>query len=241
MRFSYTAIWEDAVRLARAHGSLIVALAGVFLFLPALLVGHFLPRPEPAGADQFIPLMVEYGRANWHWIVLESLFNMAGTLAILFLVFGRSGTSVGGAIAAGFALLPSYFLAAVLANFAIGIGFAFLIVPGLYLVGRLAPLAALVVAEGVRNPLAALGRTVALTRGHGWAIAGLVLLIAVAGSILLLVLASLAGILVTILLPDNAARLVMLILTTASGAALSALLILVYAAVYRRLAAREPG
>jgi hypothetical protein len=240
MKFSYTAVWEDAVGLARAHGSLVVALAGVFLFLPALMVGHFLPRPEPTEAGQLIPLMVEYGRANWHWIVLESLLNMAGTLAIMFLVFGRAGISVGGAIAAAFALLPGYFVAAVLGNIAIGAGLALFVLPGIYLMGRLAPLAAVVVAEGVRNPFAALRRTFAVTRGNGWAIAGLIVVVAVAGSILLLVLASLAGILFAILLPQDTARFVMLVLTTAAGAALTALLVLLYAAVYRRLAAREP-
>jgi hypothetical protein len=239
MRFSYTGVWEDALGLVRAHGSLVLALAGVFLFLPALTIGHFLPRPAPTEAAQLIPAMVEYGRANWHWVVLESLLNMAGTLAILFLVFGRTGISVGGAIAAAFALLPSYFVAAVIGNLAIGAGFALFILPGVYLMGRLAPLAAVVVAESVRNPLAALRRTFAVTRGHGWAIAGLIVLVAIAGSILLFVLGTLLGILFSIVLPETTARFVMLVLTTASGAALTTLLILLYAAIYRRLAGRE--
>src|SRR4051812_38184352 len=47
MSFSYNAVWEDAVRLLRQHAPLLAAIAGVFLFLPALLFAVFLPQPTP--------------------------------------------------------------------------------------------------------------------------------------------------------------------------------------------------
>lgn len=254
MKLSYNAVWEDALRLLRTHGSLVAALAGVFLFLPALLVTHFLPRPEAASVPELIREMVAYFRAHWPWLLLENVANMLGTLAILQLVFRAAGTSVGGAIAGAVRLLPFYLPAAILANLVIGAGFAFvLLLPGLdlagrlllllpvavaslYLLGRLSLLAPLVVAEEERSPVAALRRTFAVTRGKGWAIIGLVLLIAVAGSILLWVATSLVGILFTLLLPESTALLVMRIVNTGASTALATLLILIYAALYRRLA-----
>jgi hypothetical protein len=167
--------------------------------------------------------------------MLESLMNMLGTLAMLLLVFRAAGTSVGAAIAGAARLLPFYLPASILANLAIGAGVLLFLLPGLYLLGRLAPLAPVVAAEEQRNPIAALKRTFEITRGNGWAIIGLVLLIAVAGSILLFVATSLVGIVFTLLLPESTARLVMRIVSAGAGAALATILILIYAALYRRL------
>jgi hypothetical protein len=33
MKFSYSAVWNDTVALLRSHGSLLLAIAGVFIFI----------------------------------------------------------------------------------------------------------------------------------------------------------------------------------------------------------------
>src|SRR4028119_669776 len=109
MRISYSGIWEDTVRLIRAHASLAAALAGVLLFLPALLIGHFVPMPEVTEADQMVRAFTEHFRANFHWMILSAVLSAAGTLSILFLVFRGGGTSVGAAIAAAVGLLSPPF------------------------------------------------------------------------------------------------------------------------------------
>jgi UPF0716 family protein affecting phage T7 exclusion len=45
MKFSYSAVWNDAARMLKEHGSLLLAIAGVFFLLPGLLLGYFLPQP----------------------------------------------------------------------------------------------------------------------------------------------------------------------------------------------------
>src|SRR6185437_17138364 len=47
MRFSYNQVWEDTLRLLRENAALLAAIAGVFLFLPALLVAVLVPPPVP--------------------------------------------------------------------------------------------------------------------------------------------------------------------------------------------------
>ena len=42
MTFSYSAVWDDTVRLLQAHGRLLAAIAGVFLFLPAVAFAIYL-------------------------------------------------------------------------------------------------------------------------------------------------------------------------------------------------------
>ncbi|HYG46910.1 MAG TPA: hypothetical protein VD846_03115 [Allosphingosinicella sp.] len=234
MKFSYSAVWADVMGLLRSHSSLIATVAGVFIFLPGLLVAYFLPQPEPQDLNQLGELWGEYLNLNWHWLLLNSLIGMIGAIAILLLIFARD-VSVGGAIAASLALLPSYFAASLLGNAAIGIGFVLLIVPGLYLLGRLGPLNSVVVAETRRNPIAALMRCFELTRGHGWAILGLLLIIAIATAIVVGIASTLLGIVFVLVAGQDIGQLLTLIVRTAGNAAMVTLLLVLNAAIYRQL------
>ncbi|HEY0412202.1 MAG TPA: hypothetical protein VGD66_03565 [Allosphingosinicella sp.] len=235
MKLSYTAVWDDTAALLRANGSLVAALAGVFFFLPALLVAYFLPQPQAATVQQMVPLFEQYFSANWYWILLNGLLGMAGTLAVMLLVFAPRGTTVAGAIAAAAALLPFYFAAALLSNLIIAVGLMLLIVPGIYLFGRLTPLAAVVAAENRRNPVDAITRCLAVTRGNGWAIVGMVILVAIAGAITVGVINTLLGLVLLLVLGKGLAPLLTMIVGAALGAALQALLVILFAALYRAL------
>lgn len=240
MKLSYSAIWDDSVALVRAHGSLAAALAGVFLFLPALLVQQFAGPLEPlAGTPQDLlhlsAAVQVYFYAHWPVIVAARLAETIGSIAILKLALGPRGTSVGGAIVAGLVLLPSYFAAFVLANMAMVFGFLLLIVPGIYLMGRLIPFAPVIVAEERRNPIAALTRALALTRGHGWSIAGLILLVLIAAAIVSGVAASLFGILFVLALGKGLGTFLTTTLAAAIAAAVGIVTLFLYAAIYRAL------
>jgi hypothetical protein len=236
MKFSYSAVWDDTAALIRANAPLILALVGVFVFFPTLLVSYLLPPPPIAPADP-LRAVVEFYHANWYWLLLEGLVVMVGSLAILKLILARGGTSVGGAIAGGFALLPFYFLASLFAGVMIGVGAFLFLLPGLYLFGRLAPLPAVLVAEGRRNPVDALQRTFALTKGNGWAIFGLVLLVAIPGLVVTTVIDWLLGIVLITVAGKALGLLLGTIVASATSAALATLLIVLYAALYRRLTA----
>jgi hypothetical protein len=235
MKFSYSAVWDDVVRLARTHGSLIVALAGVFIFLPTLMAGHFLPQPQTEDPSQVLPAMTEYMGANWHWLLLENLLNMVGVLAILRLAFPRGASTVGGVIAFAFALLPFYFLSSILAGVIVGIGLLLLIVPGLYLLGRLTPLGPVIVAEERRNPFDAIRRTFEVTKGRGWAVLGMVLVVGIAGLIVMVVVNNLLGLVFVLVAGDDVGRFLALIVSSATAAAFATVLTLLYAAIYRNL------
>jgi hypothetical protein len=234
MKLSYSAVWAETAALLRSHASLIATVAGVFIFLPGLLVAYFLPQPEPASMDRLLQAWIDYSTANWPWLLLNNLIGMTGSIAILLLLFARD-ISVGGAIAAALVLLPSYFVASLLSSAAIGIGLLLLLLPGLYLIGRLGPLNAVVVAEAHRNPIAALRRCWALTEGAGWAILGLILLVAFAAAIAVAAASAVLGILFVLVAGQDLARLLVLIVRTAGHAAMVTLVLVLGAALYRQL------
>jgi len=256
MSFSYNAVWEDTTKLLRQHAPLLAAIAGVFMFLPALLFAVLLPPPEPQGGDpaRMVQLMMTFYRAAWPWFLLQGLFSIVGTLAMLRLVFAR-GTTVGGALVHALKLTPFYILLSILFGLAVSIALLviilpaillgpaaivlaalILIVPLLYLIGRIAPVPAVMVAENRRNPIDALGRTFALTRGHGWAIIGLVLIIVIVAGIAVGMADTLAGLVFILAAGQALGKLLASVVAAALNAAFATLLVMLYAAIYRALA-----
>jgi hypothetical protein len=238
MLFSYNAVWEDTVALLRRHGPLLMAIAGVFLFLPVLLIAVFAPPPEPPpGVDpaRAVQMTIDYYTAAWPWFLLQLLSTMVGTLAMLRLVFAR-GTTVGGALAQALILTPLYFLVSFILGFGIGLGLLLFLLPGLYLFGRIVPAPAVVVVENRRSPFDIIRRTFAITRGHGWAILGLVLIVLIVGGVAVGVAGTLFGLVFVLAAGQELGRLLAAVVDSAFRAALETLLIMLYAAIYRALA-----
>jgi hypothetical protein len=235
MKLSYSAVWNDTAAMLKSHGSLIAAVAGVFLLLPTLLTGYFLPQPTGAGGDPFRP-MVEHFTTNWPWLLLGNLFNMVGAIAIYLLLLRGDGQTVGRAIGAAVPILPFYLLMTILTNLPVVLGFLFFVLPGIYLLGRLFLASPVLVAETPRNPIAAIAGSWNLTRGHGWAVAGLIIIVFVVGMLLSLVVTAVLGSVFYIALGrEGVGALLVLILSSALTAALYAVLAVLVAAIYRAL------
>lgn len=237
MKFSYNGVWDETMRLLRAHGGLLAAIAGVFIFLPTLLVAQLLPPPEQGTLTP-----VEYFRAFLHyywdhrlWILIEGFVVMTGSIAILRLVLS-AGTTVAAALAFAGVLLAPYSVLALITGLMVGFATILLVVPGLYLAGRLVPAGAAMVAENRRNPIDAIRRSFTLTGGNGWRVLGLVVLVYIAGMVLMLVIQSLAGIVFILAAGQHIGTLLATIVGSAVYAVFLTVLTVLYAAIYRTLA-----
>ena len=243
MRFSYSAVWNDTAALLKGHGPMLAAVAGVFIFLPLLLTGYLLPTPtsetDPLGA------MTGYYRDNWSWLLLGSIVNAMGAMSIYRLIFAEGRVTVGQAIGGALPLLPSYVVLSLLVSIALGTGFVLFILPAIYLLGRLTVAAPIMVTENQRNPLAAIGESWRGTAGKGWAVAGIILIVALAGAILSFVALALLGtLLVLVAGREGIGALLLLLLNSLVTSALYVVLIVLVAAIYRALrrgAVAEPS
>lgn len=236
MKFSYSAVWDDVMAMLRSHGSLLFAIAGVFFLLPTLLTGYLLPQPAPASPSEVMSAMTGYYRDQWPWLLLATAINTVGAIAIYLLLFDGRGRTVGGALSAALPILPFYLLMSVLTGLAIGLGLGLFILPGIYLLGRLTLAPAVMIAEQQRSPLGAIRGSWALTRGRGWAVAGLVVIVALVGYLLGFVVSAVLGtVFVLILGREGAGSLMILILNAAVTAALLTVLLVLFAAIYRAI------
>jgi len=240
MKLSHSAVWEDTVRTLKASRPLFAAVAGAFLFLPAAIAGYLAPPPPAETTGDMLAHMADNGPI----ILLVNIIGFVGNLSILILALDERRPTVGSAIAAALVLLPVYFLVSFLSGFMIGIGLMLLIVPGIYLIGRLSVTGAVLVSEPARNPVTVIRRSFALTKGQGWAIATLILLLFLGFYVVSLAVTYTLGSI--LLLIDNAAEtggigaFLLLVLTTALTAAFNVVLMVLLASVYRRLVPSTP-
>jgi hypothetical protein len=234
MSFSYSKVWDETVRTLRTHATLLIAVAGVFLFLPSLVAGYIAPPPQ----TQSVETMINHYRDNL-WILFGAqLIGFIGNLALLILVLDDRRPTVGGSIAAALAMLPAYLLVSILSGFMLMIGFFLLILPFFYLIGRLAATGPALVAEGRRNPLDIIRRSFEITKGNGWAVVGLILLVFVAFYILTLAVTLVFGSILLIIdraTDGSVGAFLLLVLSSAIGAVFNTVLMVLVASIYRRL------
>jgi len=166
---------SDAWRLWRADWNILLSMAGPFLFLPPLVVNLLLspdldramsaiaPNDGAARMEAFSSWM----QGALPWLVLAQAVIQFGSLAILTLYLDRDRPAVGEALRTALRRLPLYLLAMILTSIVSFAGLFVLIVGYFYALARLSMTGPVLVAERQANPIAAIGRSLQLTRGSG--------------------------------------------------------------------------
>ena len=87
MKLDYMQCWNGAMALLGAHKEAILAIAGVFLFLPTFLFAQFVAQPVFTGDEDINGLAVVYSAyfsENALSIIASNLVISFGGLAIYF-------------------------------------------------------------------------------------------------------------------------------------------------------------
>ena len=243
MTFSWDRTWSDLVAMLRAHTEIILVLGGLFLLLPAFALALYVPQPNLDGLDgpaSFAALR-SYLANNWAAMLAASVASRFGEAAILAVLLNANRQTVAQSLRVALALLFPYVVLVLITNLAVALGLLLFIVPGIYLFGRLAVAGPAMFAERETNPLNAIARSLSLTRGRGWRVAGLALLILVVAFIVTSALNSVFGVLLALVLPADAQAPVLALVTALLATAVSLIAILLAAAIYRQLVAGKSG
>lgn len=182
MKLDVIATLRDAWSLFRRDGALLIRLAAPFLFWPALALGLLVPMPpQPedgvgeggARAMAWIDSVGEWAGHYGGWYFAAYAIGMIGTAAVLALELGEGQQSVGEALGRALTMAPRFLLAMLLVAVPVGAGTLLWILPGIYIAGRLMLVGPVLFAERRMAALAAMGRSVMLTRGAGLSMAAL--------------------------------------------------------------------
>jgi membrane-anchored glycerophosphoryl diester phosphodiesterase (GDPDase) len=111
------------------------------------------------------------------WLVIVSVVSSVGGVAILRLWLAEESISVGEALTFALSLVPVIIVVYVLQGVAVGLAAMALLIPAFYVSGRLAPVLPLLAAGETRGPLNVLERAWAITKGNGWRIAAMLILV----------------------------------------------------------------
>jgi hypothetical protein len=135
----------DAWALFRSERSLLLPIAGLFLFVPQLAQLLLLPEVPEIPLDrspQNLATWFEGSYSAWAtiagpWILLGYLLVLFGSATILALFLDAGRLDVASALRRALGLTPRYLLASILIGIPVGIGSWLLVLPGIYLLGRL--------------------------------------------------------------------------------------------------------
>ena len=185
-RLDSSAAWKSATALVSANRDVLVALAGVFFLLPALVDAVFMPTPQFAtgqSEQQIAQALMAYYADSFPMLLLLSLLPMIGMLTMLVVMLDPDRPTVGHAIRRSIGAVPSYFAAQFLVGLVI-LPFVTVVMAALSIVlpATLAAAMAMVMlvyplmrammigpvlAGGRdRNPIAAIRRSLAITHGN---------------------------------------------------------------------------
>lgn len=264
MKFDMGRAWSDAMTLLSNNSRLIVILAGVFLFLPSLVLGVFAPSTELEAAaagssEQMQAAMAAYLSTSWPIIVIYALASTIGTLALLALLGRDQKPTVGEAIKIGAIALLPYLAASLIIGAGIGlvagvvvaIGAAagpavaallgFVVLIGILLVAfRLILVGPVMAIEGTLNPIEALRRSWTLVKGNTRYVAAFMILLFIALFVLSPVIGMVFGVIGALVPSGTVTIWVNAIFEGLIGAVGSAVFLAVYAAMHRQLAGESP-
>lgn len=170
MSFSFAGAFAAALSAWRGARDLLVPVAGVFFFLPALALALFLPQLDSAGLEGEAlgdALLAWYGSVI-HWFALQLLVQLFGSAVVLVLMLDPDRPTLGEAMARALRLLLRLVLGSLAATLLIVAGLLLFILPGLYAAGRAFLVLPTLVAERDRGVADGLDSAFRHTRGHAW-------------------------------------------------------------------------
>lgn len=260
MKFDGNLAWKQSTTAVAGNRELLLALAGVFFFLPSFALIMLIKQPQvPPGAtpQQMLAILEPFVAATVPWFLLGSVIQALGQLTLIGL-FARGGRpTVGEALREGGRALPSYIVVQFLTGFvvtsvlllamAIGgavspvLGFALAIYFVCQAYGRILTAPAVLVLERRLNPFAALIRAVALSRGNGFRIGNFLFLLVIALGVGFVVLTILIGILAALTMGEGrTAEIVTGFVSSALTAVGLAYFVAITVAIYRQLVDPAP-
>lgn len=260
MGFDSDRAWREAVTLVSANRDLLWALAGVFFILPNFAFSIVFPQPEPKPGmtpEQLFAMLGEYYAAVWPWLLAMIVIQLLGTLTVLTLFADRTRPTVAEAIRIGAGGIVTLLLAQLLAGLGMmAIALTIILLAALtgvqamaliavtltvaalfYITVRTILLSPIVGVDGERNPVAALRRSWALTRGIAgrmmlfFALIGLALLVVI--GLIMVVLGTLLALLLDVQTAEFFATLVFSFLV----GGITIYMIAIIAAIHRQLSA----
>lgn len=257
--FDSNRAWTDAVAMVSANRDILLALAGVFVVLPAFAMAMLLPLPEAqeaATTEAVLATMGDYYRSHIWYFIAAALVSMVGSLAMLALFTDAGRPTVGEALGQGFRFAPTAIAAQLILGMGIGamillpvllggaakspiftaLGFITAAGLGIWAMIRLWLVTPAIVVDRLTNPLHAIKRSWRLTEGNVLRMLAFFMLVVLGFSVVALVAQGATQLLLALVIGAAPAELAATLVGTVLQSAMSVYLVAISAASHRQLA-----
>jgi hypothetical protein len=238
----YSATWAETTASLVTHKEALGAIAGLMIFLPNWIQGMIVRKldldsvkPGPA----FWTLIGEHFSGYWYVYLPIMLLSIAGAASIYTLLTRKDLPRVGDAVTAGLLIAPVYFLSQLVVGLGTMLATLAFIIPGLYVSARLMPAAPALVAQPSRGAMGAISHAWDLTRNVGWAVFGLIFVVAIVAGISLLVVQLISNLVITLATGPEGIPLLQTGITAATETLMTVILMALGTAVYHQLSGQE--
>ncbi len=259
MKFDMGRAWNEATSMIAANRELVAIIAGIFVFLPSLVLAIVAPEmisgPTEVNPEDPLATMTAFYSENGLWIFLLAIVQAVGSLA-LFSLFTDGRPTVGDAIKTGAVTLVPYILAQILLVLVIavviGVPIGLAVAAGgpaagalvgilgfvafIYMMVKFSLLAPVMVIAGVLNPAKALKTSWDVTKGNSIRLLLFYVLLMLAVIVVAVVFGLVSGLLVAMLGTGAVSLMVAGAINGILGAVWAVLIVSVLSASYRQLA-----
>ncbi|WP_432199590.1 hypothetical protein ACRAQ7_07495 [Erythrobacter sp. W53] len=267
-KLDMTQAWDSAVRKLNANRELVFILGGVFFFLPQLAFSLLTPAalsPELAASgsvspEQLIEALNSYFAEYWWAVVISSLVQIVGTIAVLNVLGAADRPTVSTAVERGARSLPIMLLTQIMVTIAALLPLAIaygliasgslavlggiLVLPaavvGVYLYIKFSLTSPIIALQDVRNPVDALKQSWHATKQNSFRLFAFYALLIIGFGVIFAVTSLVIGVIFAL-----GGETLELIGTAIFGSLMSAVFAIfsygVLAAVYRQLSASHDG
>jgi hypothetical protein len=238
----YSVTWTETTASLGAHKEGLAAIAGLMIFIPNWIQGMVVReldldsvKPGPA----FWALIGQHFSDYWYVYLPIMLLSIAGIASIYALLTRKDLPRIGDAVTAGLIITPLYFLSQFVAGLGTILATIALIIPGLYVSARLVPAAPALVAQPSRGAIGAISYAWDLTRNNGWAVFGLIFVVALVCGISLLVVQLLSNLVITLIAGPDGVPLLQTGIAAVTETVLTVLMAALGTAIYRQLSTQD--
>lgn len=252
--------WQNAHAAIKGNREALLAIAGVFFFLPALAFALLYPQPPAAQGtmtpDQAMAFIEKFYRESFPFMLAMTIAQIVGAMTIMRLYAGSDRPTVGDALGKGAVDALFFFAAMILvwmagtlgASVLIGIAavtgqqalagvvVAITLIALLYVGLRMILVMPVISVEGLRKPIAALQRSWSLTRGNIGRILLFMIVLLLAYAVIVGAASAILGLVLAVVLGAEGAKIAVAIVTSAFGAVFTLYLFTSLAAIHRQLA-----
>jgi hypothetical protein len=238
----YSATWTETTESLSTHKEGLGAIAGLMIFIPNWIQGMVarnLDLNSVKTGPAFWALIGQHMTDYWFVYLPMMLLSIAGAASIYALLTRKDLPRIGDAVTAGLIVTPLYFLSQLVAGLGTMLATLALIIPGLYVSARLVPAAPALVAQPSRGALGALSHAWDLTRNLGWAVFGLIFVVALVAGISLLVVQLISNLAITLATGPDGIPLLQTGISAVTETLMTVILMALGTAVFHQLSRQD--